>query len=66
MAKQGLLGWAKSNANTILEVAESVWHIIRANISMIMSFTGEIFSLVLSGGQAFVEFFLDMVISTVF
>ncbi|XP_037913643.1 transmembrane protein 245 isoform X4 [Hermetia illucens] len=62
VAKQGLLGWAKSNANTILEVAESVWHIIRANISMIMSFTGEIFSLVLSGGQAFVEFFLDMIV----
>ena len=61
MAKQGIIGWAQSNTQTILEVAESLWHIIRTNISMIMGFTGEIISLILSGGQACVEFILDMV-----
>lgn len=61
VAKQGIIGWAKSNTQTIMEVAESLWHIIRTNLSMIMTFTGEILSLVLSGGQACVEFILDMV-----
>ncbi|XP_073815819.1 transmembrane protein 245 isoform X3 [Musca autumnalis] len=62
VAKQGIIGWAKSNTQTIMEVAESLWHIIRTNLSMIMSFTGEILSLVLSGGQACVEFILDMIV----
>lgn len=61
MAKQGIIGWAQSNTQTILEVAESLWHIIRTNLSMIMGVTGEILSLVLSGGQACIEFILDMV-----
>lgn len=61
VAKQGIIGWAKSNTQTIMEVAESLWHIIRTNISMIMTFTGDILSLILSGGQACVEFILDMV-----
>ncbi|XP_037894846.1 transmembrane protein 245 isoform X1 [Glossina fuscipes] len=62
VAKQGIIGWAQSNTQTILEVAESLWHIIRTNLSMIMTFTGEILSLVLSGGQACVEFILDMIV----
>ncbi|XP_055909025.1 transmembrane protein 245 isoform X2 [Eupeodes corollae] len=62
VAKQGIIGWAQSNTQTILEVAESLWHIIRTNLSMIMSFTGDIISLILSGGQACVEFILDMII----
>ncbi|XP_030371008.1 transmembrane protein 245 isoform X2 [Scaptodrosophila lebanonensis] len=62
VAKQGIIGWAKSNTQTILEVAESLWHIIRTNISVIMSVTGEILSLVLSGGQACIEFILDMIV----
>ncbi|XP_061393346.1 transmembrane protein 245 isoform X2 [Musca vetustissima] len=62
VAKQGIIGWAKSNTQTIMEVAESLWHIIRTNLSMIMAFTGEILSLVLSGGQACVEFILDMIV----
>ncbi|XP_011293580.1 transmembrane protein 245 isoform X2 [Musca domestica] len=62
VAKQGIIGWAKSNTQTIMEVAESLWHIIRTNLSMIMAFTGEIISLVLSGGQACVEFILDMIV----
>ncbi|XP_034662074.1 transmembrane protein 245 isoform X2 [Drosophila subobscura] len=62
VAKQGIIGWAQSNTQTILEVAESLWHIIRTNISMIMGVTGEILSLVLSGGQACIEFILDMIV----
>ncbi|XP_065371625.1 transmembrane protein 245 isoform X3 [Calliphora vicina] len=62
VAKQGIIGWAKSNTQTIMEVGESLWHIIRTNLSMIMTFTGDILSLVLSGGQACVEFILDMIV----
>ncbi|TMW50974.1 hypothetical protein DOY81_003975 [Sarcophaga bullata] len=62
VAKQGIIGWAKSNTQTIMEVAESLWHIIRTNLSMIMTFTGDILSLILSGGQACVEFILDMIV----
>lgn len=61
MAKQGIIGWAQSNTQTILEVAESLWHIIRTNLSVIMGVAGEILSLLLSGGQACIEFILDMV-----
>nr|XP_036672619.1 transmembrane protein 245-like isoform X2 [Drosophila suzukii] len=62
VAKQGIIGWAQSNTQTILEVAESLWHIIRTNLSMIMGVTGEVLSLVLSGGQACIEFILDMIV----
>ncbi|XP_023036303.1 transmembrane protein 245 isoform X4 [Drosophila willistoni] len=62
VAKQGIIGWAQSNTQTILEVAESLWHIIRTNLSMIMGVTGDILSLLLSGGQACVEFILDMIV----
>lgn len=44
-----------------MEVGKSVWGIIQTNISVIASFTGEILSLILSGGQACVEFILNMV-----
>lgn len=63
MAKQGIIGWAQSNTQTILEVAESLWHIIHTNLSMIMGVAGEILSLLLSGGQACIEFILDMVMN---
>ncbi|XP_062123979.1 transmembrane protein 245 isoform X2 [Drosophila sulfurigaster albostrigata] len=62
VAKQGIIGWAQSNTQTILEVAESLWHIIRTNISVIMGVAGEILSLLLSGGQACIEFILDMIV----
>ncbi|KAL5283780.1 TMEM245 family protein [Megaselia abdita] len=62
VAKQGIIGWAKSNTNTIMEVGKSVWGIIQTNISVIVSFTGEILSLILSGGQACVEFVLNMIV----
>ncbi|KAH8406986.1 hypothetical protein KR222_003335 [Zaprionus bogoriensis] len=62
VAKQGFIGWAQSNTQTILEVAESLWHIIRTNLSMIMGVAGEILSLLLSGGQACIEFILDMIV----
>ncbi|KAH8295441.1 hypothetical protein KR018_011120 [Drosophila ironensis] len=62
VAKQGIIGWAQSNTQTILEVAESLWHIIRTNLSVIMGVTGEILSLLLSGGQACIEFILDMIV----
>ncbi|XP_017847387.1 transmembrane protein 245 isoform X3 [Drosophila busckii] len=62
VAKQGIIGWAQSNTQTILEVAESLWHIIRTNLSMIMGVTGEILSLLLSGGQACIEFILEMIV----
>lgn len=63
VAKQGIIGWAQSNTQTILEVAESLWHIIHTNLSMIMGVAGEILSLLLSGGQACIEFILDMVMT---
>lgn len=63
VAKQGIIGWAQSNTQTILEVAESLWHIIHTNLSMIMGVAGEILSLLLSGGQACIEFILDMVMN---
>ncbi|XP_034485570.1 transmembrane protein 245 isoform X2 [Drosophila innubila] len=62
VAKQGIIGWAQSNTQTILEVAESLWHIIRTNLSVIMGVAGEILSLLLSGGQACIEFILDMIV----
>jgi predicted PurR-regulated permease PerM len=62
VTKAGLLGWVKSNVGTLLEVAESIWLVLRTNLSLLLSAVGTLFNVVLGGGHAFIKFLFHTII----
>lgn len=61
VAQQGVIGWVKKNVDILMEVTNSVWVIVQANISVLTSICGTFMSLLLGGGQAVITFILNSV-----
>jgi hypothetical protein len=61
VTKAGLIGWVKSNLGMLLEVADSLWILLRTNINVLMSLFSSMFSVVLGGGHAVIKFLFHTV-----
>lgn len=61
MAQQGLIGWVKKNVDILMDVLNSVWVIVQANLSVLTSICGTLLSLFLGGGQAVITFIINSV-----
>lgn len=61
LTKAGLIGWVKSNVGTLLEVADSIWILLRTNLSVLLSFCGTLFGVLLGGGHAVLKFLINSV-----
>jgi hypothetical protein len=61
VTKAGVIGWVKSNLGMLLEVADSLWILLRTNINVLMSLFSSLFSVVLGGGHAVITFLFHTV-----
>lgn len=61
VAQQGLIGWVKKNVDILMDVTNSVWLIVQANLSVLSTICGTMLSLLLGGGQAVVTFIINSV-----
>lgn len=61
MTKAGLIGFVKSNIGMLLEVADSLWILLRTNLSLLLSAIGTLVSVLLGGGHAVIKFLLNTV-----
>lgn len=61
-AKAGVIEWAKANLGMLMEVGDSVWLIVKTNITVLLSMVGTCFSIVLGGGQAVLKFLFHSII----
>lgn len=61
VAQQGLIGWIKTNIGMLMEVMDSIWLIVKANLSILTTFIWTLFSLFLGGGQAVITFIVNSV-----
>lgn len=61
VAQQGLIGWVKKNLDILMEVMNSVWLIVQANLNILTSILGTFLSLFLGGGQAVITFIINSV-----
>lgn len=61
VAQQGLISLIKTNIGMLMEVTESLWLIVKQNLSTLTSILGTLLSLFLGGGQAVVTFLVNSV-----
>ena len=66
VTKAGVIGWVKSNIGMLMEVADSLWLLVRTNVSLLASVFGTLFSALLGGGHAVIKFLFHTVRKTVF
>lgn len=63
VAQQGMISLIKTNIGMLMEVTESVWLIVKQNLSTLTSIFGTLLSLFLGGGQAVITFLVNAVSS---
>lgn len=61
VAQQGMISLIKTNIGMLMEVTESVWLIVKQNLSTLTSIFGTMLSLFLGGGQAVITFLVNAV-----
>ena len=61
VTKAGLIGFVKSNIGMLLEVADSLFILLRKNISLLLSAIGTLVSVLLGGGHAVLKFLFNTV-----
>lgn len=61
VAQQGMISLIKTNIGMLMEVTESVWLIVKQNLSTLTSIFGTLLSLFLGGGQAVFTFLVNAV-----
>lgn len=61
VAQQGMISLIKTNIGMLMEVTESVWLIVKQNLSTLTSIFGTLLSLFLGGGQAVITFLVNAV-----
>ncbi|CRL07378.1 CLUMA_CG020355, isoform A [Clunio marinus] len=58
----GLVAWAKTNIDVLLEVSESLWIVLKANLSLLFSTITSLLSVLLGSGQTMIKFIFDTII----
>lgn len=59
--KAGLIGWVKSNLGMLMEVGDSLWILLRTNLSLLFSAFTTLFGVLLGGGHAMIKFLFHTV-----
>lgn len=59
--KAGIIEWAKSNFGMLLEVGDSIWLLVKTNISVLLSAFTTFFGAILGGGHAVLKFLFHSV-----
>ncbi|XP_039451729.1 transmembrane protein 245-like isoform X6 [Culex pipiens pallens] len=62
ITKAGIIGFVKSNIGMLLEVADSLWMLLRTNLTLLASAIGTLVSVILGGGHAVLKFLFHTII----
>ncbi|XP_035900290.1 transmembrane protein 245 isoform X1 [Anopheles stephensi] len=62
ITKAGLIGFIKSNFGMLWEVADSLWMLLRTNLTLLLSAVGTLVSAILGGGHAVLKFLFHTII----
>ncbi|XP_065088791.1 transmembrane protein 245 isoform X2 [Ochlerotatus camptorhynchus] len=62
ITKAGIIGFVKSNIGMLLEVADSLWILLRTNLTLLASAIGTLVSVILGGGHAVLKFLFHTII----
>uniref|UniRef100_A0A182NKU5 Transmembrane protein 245 n=1 Tax=Anopheles dirus TaxID=7168 RepID=A0A182NKU5_9DIPT len=62
ITKAGLVGFIKSNFGMLWEVADSLWMLLRTNLTLLLSAVGTLVSAILGGGHAVLKFLFHTII----
>uniref|UniRef100_A0A182PS46 Transmembrane protein 245 n=1 Tax=Anopheles epiroticus TaxID=199890 RepID=A0A182PS46_9DIPT len=62
LTKAGLIGFIKSNFGMLWEVADSLWMLLRTNLTLLLSAVGTLVSAILGGGHAVLKFLFHTII----
>lgn len=57
----GIFSWAQSNLGMLMEVSDSLWIVLKANISILFSTFTSLISVLLGGGHAMITFLFNSV-----
>lgn len=57
----GIFQWMKNNVEVLKEVGDSVWIVLKANMSLLFSTTTTLLSVLFGGGQAMIKFIFNVV-----
>lgn len=57
----GIFQWMKNNVEILKEVGDSVWIVLKANMSLLFSTTTTLLSVLFGGGQAMIKFIFNIV-----
>lgn len=57
----GIFAWAQSNLGVLMEVSDSLWIVVKANINILFSTFTTLFSVLLGGGHAMIKFLFNTV-----
>lgn len=66
VTKAGLIGFIKSNFGMLWEVADSLWMLLRTNLTLLLSAVGTLVSAILGGGHAVLKFLFHTVMERFF
>lgn len=58
----GIQNFIKENIGTFMSVLDSIWNIVKGNMSVILTIFTELFYIILMSGTAVFNFVLSMVI----
>lgn len=58
---KGLTEFLKQNVGTLMSLLESVWSIVKGNISLVLGSFSAFLSVILGGGTAVLNFILNVV-----
>ncbi|XP_055616155.1 transmembrane protein 245 isoform X2 [Toxorhynchites rutilus septentrionalis] len=62
ITKAGIIGFVKSNIGMLLEVGDSLWILLRTNLTLLVSAIGTLVSVILGGGHAVLKFLFHTII----
>ncbi|XP_058467349.1 transmembrane protein 245 [Malaya genurostris] len=62
ITKAGIMGFVKSNIGMLLEVSDSLWMLLRTNVTLLVSAIGTLVSVILGGGHAVLKFLFHTII----
>ncbi|XP_055525281.1 transmembrane protein 245 isoform X2 [Wyeomyia smithii] len=62
ITKAGIIGFVKSNFGMLVEVSDSLWMLLRTNLTLLASAVGTLVSVILGGGHAVLKFLFHTII----
>lgn len=62
----GIIDFAKQNVGTLMSLLESIWSLLKGNLTLVFGSLSAVSSILLGGGSAVLNFLLSLVMNNYF